>query len=290
MKRTRPKIGLVLSSGATRGGFSAGIIKILIQEKIPIDLVVGSSVGALAAIGVACGVLPEIMEDWACNTKARQFIIPNLADELGVFNCQRVIDRGKKVVGDINFSQTLIPLIFPAVDLETGKVVYLNQGKIWNAFKAVVAAPGYFAPLRQNGHHLIDAGLQEPLPIEAVRKMGADIIIAVDQGPRRAWKFKKPEEKVNYLPLPKRIKRYLICLQMFIHLQEMFHRRAIDDNLTNYPPDIILSLDKELEKRQIGNDTGFTDTKPMQKLIRLGEEAANGQIPRIKQLIQDWNN
>lgn len=281
----KKKIGLALSSGATRGMFVPGIMRVLKREGIKIDCVAGSSVGALGAIGVGLNIDPEFMVEWGEKTNYWQYIVPELHDDLGVLNCEKVIQRGIDVTGDISFSDFKIPTTLVALDLETSEPVVFTEGKVWEAFRGAVGAPSIFAPLRKNGHYYVDAGLTNPVPIDVVRNMGADIVIAVDQGPIGSGLLNLGHS-FFHLPIFTSINRAHEAFIMFNHFGGALHRNAIEREIKEQKPEVVLSLKNGLLKREIAKDVGFTDMSLGKTLIQIGEEETANAIPTIKKLIE----
>ena len=280
----KKKIGLALSSGATRGIFLPGIMRVLKREGIKIDFVAGSSVGAIGAIGVGLDLDPEFMIEWGEKTKFWQYITPELHDDLGVINFDHVIRRGMDVTGDIDFSDFKIKTAFVALDLETSEPVVFNEGKVWEALRGAVGAPSIFAPLRKNGHYYVDSGLTNPLPVDVVRQMGADIVIAVDQGPIAAENMQF-DHSYFHLPVFTTINRAHAAYKMFMHYGGTLHRNAIDREIKEQKPEIVLSLKDGLAKKHISKDIGFFEMGQAKLLIKIGEEEATKAIPKIKELV-----
>lgn len=281
----RKKVGLALSSGATRGMFVPGIMRVLKREGIKIDFVAGSSVGAIGAIGVGLDLDPEFMVEWGEKTNFWQYITPELHDDLGVINCEKVIERGMKVTGDIDFSDMKIPTAFVALDLETSEPMVFKEGKVWEALRGAIGAPSIFAPLRKNGHYYVDAGLTNPLPVDVVRNMGADIVIAVDQGP-----FGHGGVHLNHalfhLPIFLSINRAHNSSNMFMHYGGTLHRNAIERDIRKHEPEVILSLKDGLIRRNMVKDVGFFDMSMAKTLIKIGEEEALNCVQTIKKFIE----
>jgi len=209
----RPKIGLALSGGGARGGAHVGVLKALEEMDIPIDYIAGTSMGAIVggfyAVGYSADEIKQLMEemDWNAafsDQPARrdktmrkkeldsQFFIPHRIGvnkgrvqlPLGVIEGQhldQIFHRILLTAKDTNdFDQLYIPFRAVATDLVTGKEVILSSGSLPDALRASMSVPGVFAPVRLDGRLLVDGGMANNLPVSVVRKMGANIIIAVD--------------------------------------------------------------------------------------------------------------
>jgi NTE family protein len=215
----RPRIGLVLGGGGARGAAHVGVLKVLEELGVPIDIVVGTSMGALAGGLYAAGVSPEEMEAWLAEAdwdelfrdqpsyselsmrrkrEARGFPVPL---EVGVgrqgIRLPTGLVAGQKLNATLrsltyraariqDFDSLAVPFRAVATDLETGELVVLRDGDIVDAIRASISAPGVFTPYPVGDRLLVDGGLLRNLPVDVARSLGADIIIAVDVGARLA--------------------------------------------------------------------------------------------------------
>lgn len=210
---SRPKIGLALSGGGARGGAHVGVLKALEEFGVPVDYIAGTSMGAIIGGLYASGYSADEIEalliatDWSkglTDQPARrdrtmrkkeleaQFLIPyrvgfnkgKLQLPLGAIEGQHLDQLFHRmllpVVGIDDFD--LLPIPFRAVgtDLVTGEQVVLSHGSLPDALRASMSVPGVFAPVRINERLLVDGGMSNNLPVNIVREMGADIVIAVD--------------------------------------------------------------------------------------------------------------
>jgi NTE family protein len=209
----RLKIGLALSGGGARGGAHVGILKALEELDVEIDYIAGTSMGAIIGGLYASGYSAEEIEhilidtDWKkamTDKPARkdrtmrkkeleyEFLIPyrigfnkgKFQMPLGAIEGQHLDQLFHKmllpVVGIKQFDRLPIPFRAVATDLVTGEAIVLSGGSLPNALRASMSVPGIFAPVRIDGHLLVDGGMSNNLPVNVVREMGADIVIAVD--------------------------------------------------------------------------------------------------------------
>jgi NTE family protein len=178
-RKEKPKVGLALSGGAVRGMSHIGILKVLEKENIPINFVAGTSIGALIGTIYASGVKIEKLEQIAKTTKWKKlvdFTIP----KTGFIAGKRIEDYIKKIIGNKNFEDLGIPLSIVATELNSGQKVVFNQGNLTKAIRASISMPGVFEPVVEDGSIFIDGGLVDPVPVDIVKEMGADIVITVD--------------------------------------------------------------------------------------------------------------
>ena len=177
----KKKVGIALSGGGARGFAHIGVLKALAENNIPIDLVSGVSAGSFVGGAFAAGMsIAEILEigrrvSWfgvAGFSYSPRGLLSNAA--MGTF-----IEKNFPVT---KFEDLKLPFAAVACDLETGEAVVLkDKGDLAFAIRASCAIPGVFVPLvDENGRSLIDGGAATPMPTKAVRKLGAEIVIAVD--------------------------------------------------------------------------------------------------------------
>jgi len=178
----RPKIGLALGSGGSRGLAHIGVIKVLEENNIPIDFIAGSSIGAMVGGFYAAGLSIKEIEEIALSTNWRRvFSIlfdPHLKQ--GLIGGEKLKTFIENYINGKKFEDCKVPFVTVATDLKTGEVVVLNKGEMAQAIRTSISIPLVFKPAEINGRMLVDGGLSAPVPVEIVRGMGADIIIAVN--------------------------------------------------------------------------------------------------------------
>ncbi|MEA3490220.1 MAG: patatin-like phospholipase family protein [Candidatus Omnitrophota bacterium] len=197
--KKRSKIGLVLGSGAARGLAHIGAIKALEEERVPIDMIAGTSIGALVGACYAKGgTITEFEEvvlktDWKRLFQLADF---DLAFKFkGFVHGEKVKELLKTIIGDIQFKDLKIPLAVMATDVNTGEEVLMKEGSVIEAVRASISIPVIFMPVKIRDRFLIDGGIVNPLPVNVVKKMGATSVIAcnVIQAPSKRKKSKKQE-------------------------------------------------------------------------------------------------
>ena len=209
----RPKIGLVLGGGGARGISHIGVIKVLEELRIPVDYVAGTSMGSLVGGAYASGMSPNDMAklveqlDWSKvfsdlpPRKDRSFYLKRLEDEglwplvLGIgpggvslpsgaivgqqlgFFLDKLAARG---AGVQSFDEFDIPFRAVATNAVTGKMVVFDSGSLADAMRASMSVPGIFAPAEIGDQLYLDGGIVRNLPVDIVRRMGAEVVIAVN--------------------------------------------------------------------------------------------------------------
>ena len=175
------KIGLVLGSGGARGYAHLGVLQALYEADINIDLVVGTSFGAIVGAGYAAGRNIYDLEKIALETGWIKLLkMIDVAPPKGIFAGNKLERFFSVLTREKHFSELKVPLTVVATDIETGEEVLINKGSVSKAILASSAFPGIFAPVEIDNRWLVDGVLVNPLPIQTAFDMGADIVIAVD--------------------------------------------------------------------------------------------------------------
>jgi NTE family protein len=177
----RKKIGLALSGGGARGFAHVGALKVLAEHNIPIDLIAGTSAGSIVGGALAAGMSVAEIERMAAAAGWRDLVRPSLP--IGGLLSNAPMDSFLRHHLPINrIEDAAIPYTAVAFDLGTNEPVFLGgQGDLVTAIRSSCAVPGIFSPVQDElGRMLIDGGVVSPLPVDTVRAMGADIVIAVD--------------------------------------------------------------------------------------------------------------
>jgi len=182
----RPTVGLVLGGGGARGLAHIGVLKILKEENIPIDIIAGTSVGALIgglyAAGVPIEKLERLAEDigWEKLTNISIESLVKLLVAEKLLSTERMEKYIALQIGDKRFDELVIPFACVAADIKTGEKIVFHEGKVAPALRASATIPGAFQPVEYRHRLLVDGGIVDNLPIEVAKKLGADIIIAVN--------------------------------------------------------------------------------------------------------------
>jgi NTE family protein len=210
----RPKVCLVLSGGGARGIAHIGVLKVLEEQRVPVDCIVGTSAGAVIGGAYASGAAPEEIErairgaDWnrLLTDQPARFDRSVYAKELdrarigstevGLQNGAIALPRGVLIGQHLQFFlQSLvspttrsafddlpIPYRALATDFESGRLVVLDHGDLAGAIRASMSVPGAFTPVEIDGALLVDGGLVRNLGVDVARQLGAEVVIAVNVG------------------------------------------------------------------------------------------------------------
>ncbi|MED4203336.1 patatin-like phospholipase family protein [Neobacillus mesonae] len=174
-----PKIGLALGSGGARGFAHLGVIKVLKDAGIPIDLIAGSSMGALVACFYGAGI--DLNRLYTLSTAfKRKYFLDFTVPKMGFITGKKVTEFIRMFTHGKNIEDFSIPISIVATDLLTGDKVIFTKGSAAEAVRASISIPGIFVPVKYNGRLLVDGGVTDRVPISVAKEMGADIVIAVD--------------------------------------------------------------------------------------------------------------
>lgn len=257
----RKKIGLALSGGAARGFAHLGVLKVLVEHEIPIDFIAGTSAGSIAGAAFAAGMSVE--EIVAFGKKMSWFRMSKFSySPKGLLSTAPLGTFLEQHFPVKNFEDLKIPFAAVACDLETGdEVVLKEKGDLATAIRASCTVPGIFAPVQYEGRTLIDGGVVSLVPTKAVKKMGAEIIIAVDVNACG----------VSYWGTPSTF------LGIFFQSAMLLLRTA--GKSQHYRADaVIIPQIAHLRPDEIGK---------MDEFVKAGEEAALEKIDEIKKFISN---
>lgn len=176
------KVGLCLGGGAALGIAHIGFLEELEKNDIKIDMIAGTSIGALIGGAYASGVGVDKMLDWVDEFNRRRILDLNLnpLSPDGVMQGRRVEKYLDGMVGGKTFDDLKIPFRCVACDLKTGREVVFDKGDLTEAVRASISVPFAFSPVKKDDMILVDGGVVNNLPVDVVRSLGADVVIAVD--------------------------------------------------------------------------------------------------------------
>jgi NTE family protein len=184
-KEKRPKIALVLGGGGGRGFAHIGVLKLFQEEKIPVDLVIGTSIGAVAGAFYCSGIPMEKAEELSANISWGELSNKNVFSVARMLFFDKLLSNAQMEkflnlnLGAKTFQQLTVPLICVATDINTGERILLRDGSVAFAARASATIPGLFAPVPYRQRLLVDGGLTENIPVNVAKLFDADIIIAV---------------------------------------------------------------------------------------------------------------
>ncbi len=258
-----PRVALVLGGGAARGFAHIGVIRVLEQEKIPIDLVVGSSVGSL--IGALYAQKRDVFDlEWTAFALTRDDLIDtgvmNAFLGMGLAKGERLekFVESKLKVKTIEALQ--VPFAAVATDLNWGTRVVIDHGSVSKAVHASSAIPGLFEPVAHLGKILVDGGLVDNIPISVARERGADLVVAVD--------------------ISEQVGNANITNLVDVLLQSANIMFAVNAERSKQGADVLITPD-------VGG-VAMLDFTQKKRSMQAGMDAARAAVPRIRAAIADW--
>lgn len=271
------KIGLVLGGGGSRGAAHIGVAEVLQRESIPIDLIVGTSMGAIVGALYALDVPPQEMARSISNWQGSNIFALNLFSARAR---QKQISRELAYfLGEKTFDDLRIPLAMMAVDMNTGREVVLDSGPLLPAVLASSAVPAVFPPVEMDGMKLADGGVIDSLNTEVAFVRGADRVIAVDVYPQlEPDKWNDPLGAIMGLEVPllsggaepgmvSSLWRSVRIAMWYIHAKR----------IALHPPDVLLRPD-------VGR-YGSLDFNDIAGPLRAGQDEAEKNLPKIRALV-----
>jgi len=178
----RPRIGVALGSGGARGWAHVGVLRRLQEMKVPLACVAGTSIGSIMGAAFAANRI-DVLEnlthqlDWR---RVARLLVEGSFPRTGLLTGKRIQQLLQDVIGVECIEDLHLPFAAVAANLQTGKQVVFTQGSVVHALRASIAIPGIFVPVHQEEHYLVDGGIINPVPIDVVESLGAEVVIAVD--------------------------------------------------------------------------------------------------------------
>lgn len=255
----RPTIGIALGGGGALGFAHLGVLQVLEEEKIPIDMIAGCSMGALLGGIYASGCALDRLIEFARVFNDRRYMDPNVPfTKEGAFRGDKVEDLVRTMTEGLAIQQCKIPFRCLATCLEEAAAVYFSEGPLAHAIRASISLPGIFDPVTMDGKTLVDGGVMDRSALSALVQMNPDVRIAVDVSYRG-----------TPLPTPKSAREVLS------YSYEILSWHAVEPHLA-------------LASVEIAPDTtkfsGFSYSN-IDEVIQAGTAAAKAAMPQVKEVI-----
>ena len=277
---SKKKIALVLGWGGVKCAASIGFLRVLSQEGIDIDMVVGSSAGSIFASFIASGyeadaITENIIELWSHDAMNKtnhlailQILFPSIFKMQESYHVRddKLINRSlSKAFGENRIEDTKIPLVLTATDFRTGEQVIFTEGKIAEAVRASIALPMIFKPVKKGDQLLVDSFLTGSHPIGVAIKNGADIILSMGFDTKTQAPFNSFSNFIMNL--------VGIMSNNLLHTSLSFYSLAHHDEVIPVMP-------------ELAEDIPLFDTERMPEIIAAGEKEAKKHINYIKRLVE----
>ena len=256
------KVGLALSSGGARGVAHIGVLAVLEKEGIPIDMIAGTSAGALIGALYAQGRSVTQMENWATElgTKRLYSLANPALPRTGLIQGRKIGNALKSIIGDAEFEDLRIPFACVAADIITGEEVVIKHGQVWKGVRASISIPVLLALAKWENRYLVDGNIVNPVPVSVLKEMGADFIIAVSTTPDIGLDKDKEPNIFN------------ITMQtIFIVTHRLLESSLAGANAVIKPQTASI---------------GYFDFRRAEKCLSQGEVAARKLIPEIKEKLK----
>ena len=259
----KPKIALVLGGGAARGFAHVGVIRALEQEKIPIDMIVGTSVGSLIG-AIYASDMNSFELEWTAFTLEKDSLfdygIMNAFSGMGLAKGDKLEEFVKTKIPTPNIENLKLPFAAVATDLNRGTRVVLDRGSVAKAVHASSAIPGVFNPVDHQGRLLVDGGVMDNIPISVAREKGADIVIAVDIS-----------ENVANFNITNLVDVMLQSVNIMFNENVKYKKKEADVLITPH----------------VGN-VAMLDFTQKKRCMQAGIEATQKAMPEIRKKIEEW--
>jgi NTE family protein len=269
------RVGLAMGSGAAYGYGLVGILKVFEREGVPIDMVAGTSMGALLGSFYCAGKSPtEIQEISKTITKywLRQNIFGDLTFPHGGFLAGQTLSAFlTSILGHVEFSQLVLPFAAVATDIRSGHEVVLKEGRVADAVRASTSLPIIFRPFLNKGHFLVDGGLVNPVPTSVVANMGADILISVNLTAKPSLRRMIASRKAFFPLAPRSPGMTEVFFKMIYTMQYEIAQARIEIAHVVIAPDM--------------RDFLWSDFHRSEEILKVGEVAAEEAVAKVKSLL-----
>ena len=280
----KKEIAVALGSGGAKGNSHIGVLRRLEQEGYTISAIAGTSMGALVGAFYAAGYSPDEIEEIFSGVDQTKLYELGILAQPALLGVGRISQLFDKTLGEKTFEDARIPAAFVAVDLACNCEVVLSTGLLKEAVLASIAVPGVFPPRILNGHHFVDGGVLNPVPVSVARTLAPKLpVVAVSLSPPFM-----PETATLPSPLAsvvpdvfiQRITRLNISQAMSIFLQSIdISNQAITDlRLEKEPPDVLV--------RPAVENIGLLDNVVVSDVAKLGEEATDAILPELERAVR----
>ncbi|MBN2376898.1 MAG: cyclic nucleotide-binding domain-containing protein [Sedimentisphaerales bacterium] len=271
------QIGLALGGLAARGLSHIGVLKVLEEHQIPIDMIAGSNTGAVIGAAYALGMSADELEKTVLQWESHLPLL-SVRDvnpfRGGFLSHHRIMKLIASVIPpDMTFQDLKIPLRIITMTLDTGQEVALSSGSLLKALEASIAIPGVFAPVKYGDQFLIDGAIINPVPISDLVEMHADILVGVNSfAPLTPSYPPPPKAYINLVGYAEKLKMIDIIIRSFQNLQyEISTAKSMIADITIMPE--VLGYSWSHFDKAAG-------------IIESGRKAAENMLPELKRIIE----
>jgi NTE family protein len=287
----RKKVGIALSGGGARGLSHIGVLKVLEELGVEIDVISGTSMGAVIGSFYCSGTGVDQMKDYVESLDWKSFLLFSdfsFIKSGGMINGRRVEEVLDRFLGNKSFEDCKIKFNCTAVDIISREEVILDSGPLKDAVRASISIPGLFSPVCFKDKILIDGGIIEPLPTKSIKELKPDIIIGssiVFENQDRIKALCESEDRPNE-ESRRGLKRF---------------KAGSKRKVSNIPANTIIDISLNIMHREMTlpyldyadiliepevGDLGFMDFTKGREMIARGVEAAQKMVPAIKKRLK----
>lgn len=318
----RKKIGLALGTGAARGFVHIGVLKTLYKHKVLPDVIAGTSIGSYIGALYGAGYLPDEIKDIVKTTKWKD-IIDFTIPKSGLLKGELIESKLRKILKNKTFDKLSLPLQVVSYNITRDKITIFSKGDVARAVRASISIPGIFTPLKVNGDSYVDGMIGNPTPYDIVKKMGADIVIAVDLSKngkdisisqiKKNGFFHELKKKMildellnvkNYI-YPEKWPDLLKKIFNWIFDKIVFSKRMLKIIFRQEVPEVtkiiyhsFIALSNNFARERIENakidilinpslkNLHWSDFDKVDEFIKIGEKAMEEKMPELKRLLK----
>lgn len=322
-----PKIGLAFSGASSRSIFYIGFLEVLKERGFDFDYIAAMSGASIVAASYACNTSHELKRlAFSLDKEVLYNFIERSEGKRGIYHMNKIEEMLRTYTRNMTFEETRPALGFVATDLDSGAEVVLQVGDIAKAICASCTLPGIFEPVIWGNKHLVDGGLVNIVPGNVAREAGCDIVIGIDMRATRhvfsSWQIwlKKFANVIKRILWPRRVdamwQRVSDLLENTFFMDAYPHVTPVTDQ-SRFPNmfsvlgrtlDIAIEAQKKQKDHSFGCDLlivpetptppnwkkylflHFTDFSNNEELYQSGREAAEKYLPKMKQLLSEWQS
>ena len=285
---SRVAVGLALGGGGARGLAHIGILEVFGEERIPIDVVGGTSIGSILAALHALGHPPSraaeiVRREWVERNPLTDFTLP----KAGLVRGRKGEKVLRRVMGDVRIEDLVAPFFAVAADLVAAEEVVLARGPLWLAVRASGSIPILLTPVKVDRRFLVDGGIINNVPGDHLGRFGADVSVAVDVSPRREPYFDRLIEEAGGRGPIGRLVRRSALIREWLDYPNILRtlRRIIAIEGLEIMKTKSAAFDVCIQPAVDGFD--LLDFGKIDRLIEAGREAARQALPSIRARMED---